>query len=301
MANKQVVPHKMRCILMIEFEYMRVYGYSLALAAGKSLPVIRLTALNYSLTLSNIVIERASKNGAENAKGIIPPQEFRNAIESDNQYIQNIVFASQNLLRIVVEELLPSGSLKFVPLRTYLRIAAVAMVLLKSFTFGASESDAASSLSLMDRVIDGLKSCVVDDIHIGNRFSEHFRYLTKVVREKLVRIQSGTRTGTQSPAIDGTHLGLNGHAGLNNDFLGGVNPQLYDLTDPDFSIMPPPQDDSEELDDGSWYALPADWTFSGSDMRTFNPENNMPGFPNMQQNFGRQTFPNGGHMEDEGF
>ena len=90
----------------------------------------------------------------------------------DQEYVKEVVEGCRNLLRTVVEGLLKEGYLKHAPVRTYFRIISGAMFLLKTFALGAPKSDVEVSIGLLDRTVDALRNCVVDDIHLGTRFGD---------------------------------------------------------------------------------------------------------------------------------
>ena len=122
------MPDYIRFVLEIEFEYVRVYINSLALQA---------------------VVERCTSNGSNMASNnpgstsdpLTPgPRDRTGSIAfsslmgpQDQEYIKEVVEASRNLLRTVVEGLLPGDYLKHCPVRTYFRIISGAMFLLKVY------------------------------------------------------------------------------------------------------------------------------------------------------------------------
>ena len=68
-------------------------------------------------------------------------------------------------------------------------------MLLKSFSLGASESDVADSLTLMDRTVEALRGCIVDDVHVASRFADLLDTLTQNLKPRLVRIAADGRPG----------------------------------------------------------------------------------------------------------
>ncbi|KAI9683933.1 MAG: hypothetical protein M1829_004268 [Trizodia sp. TS-e1964] len=242
--DKLNVPEYMRHILSIEYHYIRVYCNSLALQAV----VERCTnnAGNSALTMANA--PSSPPDGATSN-----PRGFANVSQStlmslqsgDQEYIHEVVDASRSILKIVVEGLLPNDYLKHAPVRTYFRI---------TFAIGAKEDDVAISLGLIDLAVHALRTCVVDDVHLGIRFADLLETLTKRIRSRFVRMAAtsnsggGPTGGTRSPhpraptpQAQTPNLAPWGMA----SYESGTNPLLGISTesiDPggSVSIMPPP-------------------------------------------------------------
>ncbi|KAK3375420.1 hypothetical protein B0H63DRAFT_482865 [Podospora didyma] len=180
------MPLYIRHILTIEYEYVRIYINSLALQA---------------------VVERCTNNAGggsapggsvsghsapqlspqtQNYYGKLPLGQLGGFGAEDQEYVREVVNGSRNLLRTVVDGLLPGDYLKHAPVRTYFRIISGAMFLLKTFALGAPKSDVEISIGLMDRTVDALKNCVVDDVHLGIRFSDMLETLTTRLRNRFI-------------------------------------------------------------------------------------------------------------------
>ncbi|KAH0558434.1 hypothetical protein GP486_004913 [Trichoglossum hirsutum] len=276
--DKLNIPSHMRHILIIEYEYLRVYINSLALQAV----VERCT----NKAGNNAYIQTSNPNSSSGGAispnprsyGSVPFSTLINLYGGDQEYVKEVVDASRSLLQTVVEGLLPGDYLKHAPVRTYFRIISGAMFLLKTFALGAKEDEVAISLSLMDRAISALRNCIVDDVHLGNRFADLLDTLTQRIRARFVRMagnHSGTsRRDSHSPAPNtGRHQtpqryqqahglpqsgyqwsggaydmsGLNGNAAANGaddhptpNPLVGISTESIDAADPNVSIMPPP-------------------------------------------------------------
>ena len=135
--------------------------------------------------------------------GAIPFSTLTRWYGNDRHHIDEVVSASRNVLRIVVEGLYPEGYLRHAPVRTFFRIVSVAIILLKTFALGATEKDVAHTLGLLDQAVYALRTFIVDDVHVGNRFADLVDTLTHRIRGRFVRLAAnGTSTGTsraQSP------------------------------------------------------------------------------------------------------
>lgn len=183
------LPQFTRHILTIEYEYVRIYVNSLSLQA---------------------VVERCTNNAGQSgnagngngppAHGLVQlsPQTMINygklplghlggATAQDQESVREVVGGCRNLLRTVVEGLLPGGYLKHAPVRTYFRIISGAMFLLKTFAIGAPRSDVKMSIDLMDATVEALRHCVVDDVHLGIRFADLLETLTSRLRNRFIQ------------------------------------------------------------------------------------------------------------------
>lgn len=227
------LPPYIRHVLTIEYEYVRIYVNSLSLQA-----VVERCA-NIALGNAGAV----SNNGASSTSsgnqlspktqdiyGKMPIGNIGGVSVADQEYIKEVVEGSRNLLRTVVEGLLPDDYLKHAPVRTYFRIISGAMFLLKTFALGATRHDVEVSIRLMDSTVDALRTCVVDDVHLGIRFADLLENLTMRLRNRFIYVANpasqsngsgqGVAAEGRSPAPEvgaggGQNpphsLGLNGH------------------------------------------------------------------------------------------
>ncbi|KAH7113897.1 hypothetical protein B0J11DRAFT_511400 [Dendryphion nanum] len=201
------VPPQLRQVLTIEYEYTRVYLNSLALQA-----VVERCTHNTPLQ------QHAQPNGAGNTNGqdgsrdggAIPFNTLQKWYGDDRYYIKEVIDASRNVLKVVVEGLYPGDYLRHAPVRTFFRIVSVAIILLKTFALGATEDDVALSLKLLDDGVEALRTSIVDDVHVGNRFADLVETLTHRIRARFVRLAANgstgiSRAGSRSPIRAGAH------------------------------------------------------------------------------------------------
>ncbi|KAH9828875.1 GAL4-like Zn(II)2Cys6 (or C6 zinc) binuclear cluster DNA-binding domain [Teratosphaeria destructans] len=188
-AGRLIPPH-MRCILQIEYEYCNVYINALSLQACAErfntdhMPQI----LDPPIELAR---QAASQGLKQDATTTLAPQTLQRMMGPDRRYFSNVRSSAIALLRIVTDGLTPGEYLRHAPVRTYFRIISVAIMLLKSFTLGASETEVAESLSLLEKTIEALKTCIVDDVHVAARFAELLLKLTEGLKPRLIRISNG--------------------------------------------------------------------------------------------------------------
>ncbi|KAJ5098666.1 hypothetical protein N7532_005667 [Penicillium argentinense] len=261
----------MRSVLIIEYEYTRLYVNSLALQA----------VVDRWTTMSN-------ESGQAGRPGMGPSAGssgwFRTLMELyrvNEQYIQEVVDASRRILQTVLDGLVPGGRLKHAPIRTFFRILSGMIFILKAFTLGAREDDVRVSLDLQDRTVEALRTFVVDDVHISNTVARLLELLTSSIRTRFLRFAphdrgadgeahdrgsapvsraqsppreavSGRRDGPQTPwssahgqdaTPSGSGLGYvesNGAIGSGHDPLASIPSQPINSSNLNVSFMPPP-------------------------------------------------------------
>ncbi|EAQ91184.1 hypothetical protein CHGG_03119 [Chaetomium globosum CBS 148.51] len=209
------LPPYIRHVLTIEYEYVRIYINSLSLQA---------------------VVERCTNNAGggtgpggsvsghsgpqlspqtQNYYGKLPLGQLGGFGAEDQEYVREVVNGSRNLLRTVVEGLLPGDYLKHAPVRTYFRIISGAMFLLKTFALGAPKSDVELSIQLMDRTVSALRNCVVDDVHLGIRFADMLETLTSRLRNRFIYAPPPAAMSADGRSPGATHGDLANGSGLN--------------------------------------------------------------------------------------
>lgn len=212
------LPPYIRHILTIEYEYVRIYINSLALQAV----VERCTSNAGGATAPGGSVSGNSgpqlSPQTQNYYGKLPLAQLGGFGAEDQEYVREVVNGSRNLLRTVVEGLLPDDYLKHSPVRTYFRIISGAMFLLKTFALGAPRSDVELSIQLMDDTVNALRNCVVDDVHLGIRFADLLESLTSRLRNRFIHAPPpplSTNDG-RSPAPNAV---VDGSAGLDQASL----------------------------------------------------------------------------------
>ncbi|PWY94143.1 hypothetical protein BO94DRAFT_621583 [Aspergillus sclerotioniger CBS 115572] len=176
----------MRCLLMIEYEYTRLYVNSLALQA----------VVDRWTTMSNEAAQAQStrpNSGPSSGTGWF--HVLMELYRVNEQYIQEVVDASRKILQTVLEILVPRDHLKHAPVRTCFRILSGMIFILKTFTLGAKEDDVRVSLDLQDRTIEALKTCVVDDVHLNHAIARLLELLTTSIRTRFLRFAPLDRSG----------------------------------------------------------------------------------------------------------
>jgi hypothetical protein len=186
-----IVPPLIGAILRIEYEYTRVYLNSLALQAivdrcANSSPVQRHVA----------AVGRKSGNSKA-----IPLHLFDRCIGDDRKYLDEITDGCHTILKIVLDL---GPNLTYLSVRTFFRIIAVTVILLKTFALGAKENNILTSMDQMKLLIAAVNKYIVDDIHIGNRFAHTTEALLERTAQRLVRFNfpHGSANGRSNPETE---------------------------------------------------------------------------------------------------
>ncbi|KAI0382637.1 hypothetical protein F5Y04DRAFT_270213 [Hypomontagnella monticulosa] len=213
------MPENIRHILTIEYEYVRIYVNSLALQAVVERCTVNAGASTNAAHGGNVAVGNPQLSPqTQNYLGNLPLGHLGGFGHEDQEYVKEVVDGCRNLLRTVVEGLLKEGYLKHAPVRTYFRIISGAMFLLKTFALGAPKSDVEVSISLLDRTVDALRTCVVDDIHLGTRFGDLLESLTTRLRDRFKYAPAATSGEGKSPRPNGDAsktATTNGHLQVN--------------------------------------------------------------------------------------
>ena len=253
---KSKIEPRSRIIILMEYEYMRIYINSLALQA----------VLEGCAT-------KTDGSGTVGISGGTPPALVPSSkwklYKVNEPYIAEVIDASRSLLRHVAYSLLPNNGLMHAPVRTMFRILSAAMFLLKTFALGAKQDDVSVSIRILDDTVKAFRSSVVDDVHLILRFADLLEHLTSNIRNKFIRFAvPGNNTNkrvangkwshqrpsntnvepsnrdTDSDARDKYIIPseslLYGDSNSTHDPLAGIATNPIDPNDSSISIMPPP-------------------------------------------------------------
>ncbi len=84
----------------------------------------------------------------------------------------------------------------------------------QTFALGAKEADVAISLGLLDSAVEALRTCVVDDVHLGIRFADLLDVLTRRIRSRFVRMATAAvSTGSSGGGGPGSGAAGGGSGG----------------------------------------------------------------------------------------
>ena len=171
-------------MLAIEYGYVRVYAYSVALQA---ITERRIRDLDLRNTESQVTSD----------------QEI-----TDIEHLRQITAAARSILRTVVYDIV--GSVAYIPVRTYSRILAGSLCLLKvseasvhpvrsiphpltpieTCAIGINKTEAGISLEMVDAAAEALRNSVTDDLNLCTRWGELLQTLSSNLRERIEQISA---------------------------------------------------------------------------------------------------------------
>lgn len=124
-TETNIISSRMRHILDIEWEAARVHINAVAVQA-----VIERCINNIPHQQSSIH-DGQSHPRKNRKRPPVPPSMLEKWSGDDRKYIKEVIAGGRNVLRIVIDDLLPGETLKHIPVRTYSRIMGVYIILLK--------------------------------------------------------------------------------------------------------------------------------------------------------------------------
>ena len=127
---------------------------------------------------------------------------------TDNEHLRQITAAARSILHTVVYDLV--GSVAYIPVRTYSRILAGSLCLLKvsetsvhparsvpyplipieTCAIGINKTEAGTSLEMVDAAAEALRNSVTDDLNLCTRWGELLQTLSSNLRERIEQISS---------------------------------------------------------------------------------------------------------------
>ncbi|KAK5264967.1 zinc finger transcriptional activator [Exophiala xenobiotica] len=160
---KDVIHPVMQSILIVEYEYARLYINSLGLQH---------------------VVESWVQGGSNIRKATLWK------IAEDNKlYIDEVTDAALNILDEVVDGIAGRGFLRDAPVRTYLRSLSGIMFTLKRFSLGTHETLVRKCLQQLEKITMAMSKEVVDDVHLTSSTSRLVQNIVRNVKQTLIRVQ----------------------------------------------------------------------------------------------------------------
>lgn len=147
------------------------------------------------------VVERVLADGEPSLDEMRP----LNIDSIDYEYIQEVIDGCCQILHNVIQ-LAETGSLRFSPVRTFLRITSSSIFLMKALSLGARQSKLRESLDVLEKTIQALETNALDDIHLSSRYATLLDMHVSRLRHHLlasswgVRNARGTAAGRSSAA-----------------------------------------------------------------------------------------------------
>ncbi|KIW33165.1 uncharacterized protein PV07_00036 [Cladophialophora immunda] len=171
-VNSHIHP-VMQCILLMEYEYARLYINSLGLQK---------------------VVESWVEGGATMRKATL-----LRISEENKPYIDEVTEAALNILSLVIDGIAAKGFLRNAPVRTYLRSLSGMMFTLKRFSLGTHEGLVRKCLQQLDQITELLSKEVVDDVHLASSTSRLVQNIVRNVKQTMIRVQH-PGTGSAGPS-----------------------------------------------------------------------------------------------------
>ncbi|CAG8184574.1 unnamed protein product [Penicillium salamii] len=231
-----------RCILTIEYDYAQLCIFSLALQA---------------------VINR---NRRDDISGRLESCPEDTSLE-EKSHLSATVKAARAILKVVLDDLLPQGSLTYIPVRSYSRILGATLILLKCCAAGIREVEIPSALDQVLQVAAGLRSSAVDDTHLSARWGDLIESLAHRLRSRLAQPVSPK---AQSMGLQLSALGLG-----NNTAASQQCDQYHPLTTYSASQGLPARSDVEDHTQFDVWSMWWDDQFSQANL------NFMPWYPTL--------------------
>lgn len=122
----------------------------------------------------------------------------------DQIYVQEVIAGSCDMLEKIIS-LAENDTLRFAPVRVFLRITTSSVFLLKAMSIGVRNGQLRSALNILDRSVHALRCSVTDDLHLANSYAVllemHINRLRKGFLLSSKRVMN-SRTATRRPSVD---------------------------------------------------------------------------------------------------
>ncbi|OKL61888.1 hypothetical protein UA08_02834 [Talaromyces atroroseus] len=148
----------------------------------------------------------------------IPPH----VLKQEEGYLNETVKGAQTILLTVLDDFVPDGSLRYLPVRSYSRLLGAALFLLKCCAARIKEVDTRASLSLIKQLVAGLRSIYVDDTHLSPRWGDLLDQLSRRVEAHATAAKNCAQPANlvpSDPAIAG-----NAASGLHTPMSTALGP-----------------------------------------------------------------------------
>lgn len=140
--------HELQKILAIEYNYAQVRCNSFGM---------------------QVQVERMHPNGQTSTSG--PESSSMDASPAiATSYAENVTTHCCALLTIIVD-MHTGQSLRYAPVRVFMRTVAASVLLLKTLAIGVRTRQLKSALDLLERVVQALESSAVDDVHLARHYA----------------------------------------------------------------------------------------------------------------------------------
>ena len=218
--------------IFIEYHFVRVYTHSVGMQA---------------------VVERALAGTDPN--NMVDEMRPMHIDPIDYEYIQEVIDGSCQILQKVTQ-LAETGSLRFSPVRIFLRITSSSIFLMKALSLGTRQAKLRESLDILERCIQALRSNALDDIHLSTRYATLLDMHVSRLRRNLLASKN-LKNNSRGPT---SRSSLAPQSSLFNHTSSNTTPNYPPLQQPDSSSVSEmsfvPSLNDMAADD--WLSLPFD-------------------------------------------
>jgi hypothetical protein len=148
----------------------------------------------------------------------------------DYRFIQEVTDASRQILEKAIT-LAETGSLRFAPVRVFLRVTSASIFLLKAISLGARNGELQKSFDVLDRCIQALRSSISDDIHLSSRYGTLIeRHMNRFRRNFQRQSKRDSGIGVAQPASNSgvtESKSMLGNLPTNGNATNGENSNNY--------------------------------------------------------------------------
>ena len=211
--------------LFIEYHYVRIYVNSLGMQAA---------------------CERAVMNKDE---GVHQHRLTQPRVDNlEYGFIQEVIEASCEILRKVIR-LAETDTLRFAPVRLFLRITTSSIFLLKALSLGVRNDQLQSALDVLDQTIQALKTSNLDEVHLAARYAT-------LLETHVERLRQGFLANEKKRVTVGAPVEYASRAGEQTPIPNGSIPTMPTMNTNgveamEFSAL-------DDLPDDNWLSLPFD-------------------------------------------
>jgi hypothetical protein len=148
------------------------------------------------------VVERAladdSNNNNSNNSNSNSGEDFRpiNIDPVDYEFIQEVIDGCCQILKKVID-LAEADTLRFSPVRIFLRVTSSSIFLLKALSLGVRHAKLQESLDVLDKSVQALRSNILDDVHLASRYAMLLEtHVCRLRRNLVASSKSAVNMGT---------------------------------------------------------------------------------------------------------
>ncbi|KAL9109855.1 MAG: hypothetical protein Q9227_005558 [Pyrenula ochraceoflavens] len=162
--DKVFLDNTMKHIILMEYEYARLYINSLGLQA--------------------IVGQWA---GLSDGRQHVTAEMLRITYRPNQKYVDEVHDAAHHILESTLQALVPNGHLRQATTRTYSRVLSGLLFSLKCLVFGCTEPQFRESFALIEETTKHLRDMVVDDVHLASYSADLVSNLSKHMHKHCIR------------------------------------------------------------------------------------------------------------------